>query len=262
VGATVDQRLDWDRRFAHMRIHTALHLLSVVIPLPVTGGAVGAGEGAARFRHARRAPGSRRAGGQMNALVTRDLAVSQTWITEDELDANPGLVKTLSVQPPRGAGRVRLVQIGEGDGTVDLQPCGGTHVARTGEIGKLRIAKDREQGPPEPARDDRTGLTRAHIAREFAPRGTFPDVLRGFRHFGPCTRALRCAIRPLPERWPSGRRRTPGTRVGGKPSPGFESLSLRHIQILNPFKGPDWGLFSFLFRRALARSSALRRLSG
>jgi misacylated tRNA(Ala) deacylase len=68
--------------------------------------------------------------GRLNALVTRDLPVSQIWITEDELDANPGLVKTLSVQPPRGAGRVRLVQIGEGDGTVDLQPCGGTHVAR------------------------------------------------------------------------------------------------------------------------------------
>jgi misacylated tRNA(Ala) deacylase len=82
----------------------------------------------------------------MNALVTRDLKVAQTWITEDELDANPGLVKTLSVQPPRGAGRVRLVQIGEGDGTVDLQPCGGTHVARTGEIGKLRIVKIENKG--------------------------------------------------------------------------------------------------------------------
>jgi misacylated tRNA(Ala) deacylase len=72
--------------------------------------------------------------------------VSEIWITEDELDANPGLVKTLSVQPPRGAGRVRLVQIGEGDGAVDLQPCGGTHVARTGEIGKLRIAKIENKG--------------------------------------------------------------------------------------------------------------------
>jgi misacylated tRNA(Ala) deacylase len=256
----VDQRLDWDRRFAHMRIHTALHLLSVVIPLPVTGGAVGAGKGRLDFDMPD-APQDRDVlEGQLNALVTRDLPVAQSWITEDELDANPGLVKTLSVQPPRGAGRVRLVQIGEGDGTVDLQPCGGTHVARTGEIGKLRIVQDREQGPPEPARHDRAGLTRAHIAREFAPRDTFPDVLRGFRHFGPCTRALRCAIRPLPERWPSGRRRTPGTRVGGKPSPGFESLSLRHIQTPNPSKDPDWGLFSFLFQRALAGPSALRRL--
>jgi misacylated tRNA(Ala) deacylase len=141
----VDQRLDWDRRFAHMRIHTALHLLSVVIPLPVTGGAVGAERGgststcptrpriATCWRAAERAGHARPAG----------VAV---WITEDELDANPGLVKTLSVQPPRGAGRVRLVQIGEGDGTVDLQPCGGTHVARTGEIGKLRIVRIENKG--------------------------------------------------------------------------------------------------------------------
>jgi misacylated tRNA(Ala) deacylase len=146
VGTTVDQRLDWDRRYAHMRIHSALHLLSVVIPLPVTGGAVGAGKGRLDFDMPD-APQDREVlEGQLNALVTRDLPVSQTWITEDELDANPGLVKTLSVQPPRGAGRVRLVRIGEGDGTVDLQPCGGTHVAQTGEIGKLRIAKIENKG--------------------------------------------------------------------------------------------------------------------
>jgi misacylated tRNA(Ala) deacylase len=146
VGTTVDQRLDWDRRYAHMRIHSALHLLSVVIPLPVTGGAVGAGKGRLDFDMPD-APQDREVlEGQLNALVTRDLPVSQTWITEDELDANPGLVKTLSVQPPRGAGRVRLVRIGEGDGTVDLQPCGGTHVAQTGEIGKLRIVKIENKG--------------------------------------------------------------------------------------------------------------------
>ncbi|KPQ15940.1 MAG: class IIc alanyl-tRNA synthetase AlaS [Rhodobacteraceae bacterium HLUCCO18] len=146
VGATVDQRLDWDRRHGHMRIHTALHLLSVVIPLPVTGGAVGAGKGRLDFDMPE-APQDREVlEGQLNALVTRDLPVSEMWITETELDANPGLVKTLSVQPPRGAGRVRLVQIGAGAGAVDLQPCGGTHVARTGEIGKLRITKIEKKG--------------------------------------------------------------------------------------------------------------------
>ena len=145
-GAKVDQRLHWERRYGHMRIHTALHLLSVVIPLPVTGGAVGAEKGRLDFDMPD-APQDREVlEGQLNALVTRDLPVSDMWITEKELDANPGLVKTLSVQPPRGAGRVRLVQIGEGAGAVDLQPCGGTHVARTGEIGKLRIAKVEKKG--------------------------------------------------------------------------------------------------------------------
>jgi misacylated tRNA(Ala) deacylase len=84
--------------------------------------------------------------GQLNALVTRDLAVSEGWITEAELDANPGLVKTLSVQPPRGAGRIRLIRIGEGGAQVDLQPCGGTHVARTGEIGKIILGKIEKKG--------------------------------------------------------------------------------------------------------------------
>jgi misacylated tRNA(Ala) deacylase len=145
-GTDVDQRLDWDRRHGHMRIHTALHLLSVVVSLPVTGGAVGAEKGRLDFDMPE-APQDREVlEGQLNALVTRDLPVSEMWISDEELDANPQLVKTLSVQPPRGAGRVRLVQIGEGDGAIDLQPCGGTHVLRTGEIGKLRIAKVEKKG--------------------------------------------------------------------------------------------------------------------
>jgi misacylated tRNA(Ala) deacylase len=104
VGATVDQRLDWDRRWGHMRIHTALHLLSVVIELPVTGGAVGAEKGRLDFDMPE-APQDREVlEGQLNALVTRDLAVSDMWITEEELDANPGLVKTLSVSRRAGQG--------------------------------------------------------------------------------------------------------------------------------------------------------------
>jgi misacylated tRNA(Ala) deacylase len=146
VGAAVDQRLHWDRRFGHMRMHTALHLLSVVIPLPVTGGAVGADKGRLDFDMPEAPEDREILEGRLNALVTRDLPVSEIWISEAELDANPGLVKTLSVQPPRGAGRIRLVQIGEGERAVDLQPCGGTHVARTGEIGKLRIARVEKKG--------------------------------------------------------------------------------------------------------------------
>ncbi|MEJ6388831.1 alanyl-tRNA editing protein [Gymnodinialimonas ulvae] len=146
VGARVEQRLDWDRRMGHMRIHTALHLLSVVIPLPVTGGAVGAEKGRLDFNMPNPPEDPAVVEGQLNALVTRNLPVSVDWITEDQLDANPGLVKTLSVQPPRGAGRVRLVRIGEGAAQVDLQPCGGTHVARTGEIGKLSIVKIENKG--------------------------------------------------------------------------------------------------------------------
>ena len=146
VGAQVNQRIDWDRRHGHMRIHTALHLLSVVMPFPVTGGAIGADKGRLDFDMPDAPEDKMLIEGKLNALVTRDLAVTEDWITEAELDANPGLVKTLSVQPPRGPGRIRLIRIGEGGAQVDLQPCGGTHVARTGEIGKLIIGKIEKKG--------------------------------------------------------------------------------------------------------------------
>jgi misacylated tRNA(Ala) deacylase len=146
VGARVGQRLDWERRYGHMRIHTALHLLSVVIPLPVTGGAVGADKGRLDFDMPDAPEDKALLEGRLNALVTRDLPVTEGWITEAELDANPSLVKTMSVQPPRGAGRIRLVRIGDGESQIDLQPCGGTHVARTGEIGKLVIGKVEKKG--------------------------------------------------------------------------------------------------------------------
>jgi misacylated tRNA(Ala) deacylase len=146
VGAELRQTLDWDRRFGHMRIHTALHLLSVVIPLPVTGGAVGAEKGRLDFDMPDAPEDKTLLEGRLNALVSRDLVVDEDWITDAELDANPGLVKTMSVQPPRGAGRIRLIRIGEGTGQVDLQPCGGTHVARTAEIGKLTLGKIEKKG--------------------------------------------------------------------------------------------------------------------
>ncbi|RME18243.1 MAG: alanyl-tRNA editing protein [Alphaproteobacteria bacterium] len=146
VGAELRQEIDWDRRHRLMRMHTALHLLSVVLPFPVTGGAVG--EERSRLDFAMQEPIEDRDAleAELNALIARDLPVTTDWITDAELEANPGLVKTMSVQPPRGAGRVRLVRIGPPEATVDLQPCGGTHVARTGEIGPVRIGKLEKKG--------------------------------------------------------------------------------------------------------------------
>ena len=146
IGTAVVQTLDWPRRLRHMRIHTALHLLSVVIPLPVTGGQITAEKGRLDFDMPE-APADKEAlQAALQALVDRDLPVTETWITDAELDANPGLVKTMSVQPPRGAGRIRLVRIGSVDDQVDLQPCGGTHVARTREIGRVRLGKIEKKG--------------------------------------------------------------------------------------------------------------------
>ncbi|MEL6645569.1 MAG: alanyl-tRNA editing protein [Pseudomonadota bacterium] len=155
VGATVAQHLDWDTRLRHMRIHTALHLLSVVIPLPVTGGSISADKGRLDFDMPEAPEDKLAIEAALNELAARDLPVTEDWITEEELDANPGLVKTMSVQPPRGAGRIRLIRIGEGEAQVDLQPCGGTHVARTGEIGALKIGKIEKKG----ARNRRVAVT-------------------------------------------------------------------------------------------------------
>ncbi|MDT8853946.1 alanyl-tRNA editing protein [Paracoccaceae bacterium Fryx2] len=146
VGSLVRQVLDWDRRHRHMRVHTALHLLSVVIPLPVTGGQIGAGRGRLDFDMPEPPADIAALNAALAALIDRDLAVTEDWITDADLQANPGLVKTLSVMPPVGQGRVRLVRIGQGTGQVDLQPCGGTHVARTGEIGRVEIGRIEKKG--------------------------------------------------------------------------------------------------------------------
>jgi len=141
VGETVVARLDWGLRYSRMRAHSALHLLSVVLPYPVTGGSVGDAEGRLDFDCA--APLDKAEVEQrLNALVALDAKVSQRWITDAELEANPALVKTMSVKPPTGTGRVRLVAI-EG---LDLQPCGGTHVARTGKIGRVAAAQIEKKG--------------------------------------------------------------------------------------------------------------------
>lgn len=146
VGAGVTMVLDWPRRHAHMRVHTALHLLSVVLPLPVTGGAITAGKGRLDFDMPEAPEDKQAIEDALNALIARDLPVTEEWITDDELAANPGLVKTMSVSPPVGQGRVRLVRIGAGADSVDLQPCGGTHVARTAEIGRVSLGKIEKKG--------------------------------------------------------------------------------------------------------------------
>lgn len=146
VGSSVRLVLDWETRHRHMRMHTALHLLCSLVKFPVTGGQIGADEGRLDFDITdASAVDKEELTEALNALVAADHPVSERWITEEELDANPQLVRTMSVQPPRGAGRVRLVAIGE-NGSVDLQPCGGTHVRSTGEIGRLVVTRIEKKG--------------------------------------------------------------------------------------------------------------------
>ena len=143
VGDIVTAKLDWERRLKRMRIHTALHLLSVVLPYPVTGGAIGdSGDGRLDFDIPEGGLDKAELTEKLNALVTKNAAITESWITDEELDANPGLVKTMSVKPPRGSGRVRLVSI-EG---IDLQPCGGTHVRNTSEIGAVVVTDVEKKG--------------------------------------------------------------------------------------------------------------------
>jgi Ser-tRNA(Ala) deacylase AlaX len=145
-GTQVTQRLDWERRHKHMRTHTALHLLSVAISLPVTGGQIGAGKGRLDFLMPEPPQDKEALEKMLNGLVDMDLPVLEHWVSDAVLEARPELVKTMSVKPPRGAGHIRLVRIGEGVDQVDLPPCGGTHVARPGEIGRLQFGKIENKG--------------------------------------------------------------------------------------------------------------------
>ena len=146
IGEAVAIALDWEQRHKLMRMHTALHLLCSLVKFPVTGGQIGADEGRLDFDiEDASAVDKDKLTAELNALVAADHAVGERWISDAELEANPGLVRTMSVKPPMGSGRVRLVLIGE-SGSIDMQPCGGTHVRRTGEIGALAVTKIEKKG--------------------------------------------------------------------------------------------------------------------
>jgi misacylated tRNA(Ala) deacylase len=141
-GTRVTAEIDWPRRYRLMRMHTCLHLLSAVVPGDVTGGQVGDGKGRLDFNLPDTALDKDRVTAELNRLVREDHPVRPRWITDEELSSRPELVRTMSVKPPMGTGRVRLLDI-EG---VDLQPCGGTHVARTAEIGAVLVSKIESKG--------------------------------------------------------------------------------------------------------------------
>lgn len=142
LGERITARIDWPTRLKRMRIHTALHLLTTVLPYPVTGGAIGDGEGRLDFDIPDAGLDKDAIGTELMRRIRQNAAVTQQWITDAELEANPGLVKTMSVKPPMGTGRVRLVNI-EG---LDLQPCGGTHVNNTSEIGEVTVTNIEKKG--------------------------------------------------------------------------------------------------------------------
>jgi misacylated tRNA(Ala) deacylase len=146
AGTAVTAAIDWARRHRLMRMHTTLHLLCSALPgAGVTGGQIGADR--SRLDFDLPDPPPREAlEERLNAAIAADHPVSAEWVEESVLDTNPDLVRTLSVQPPRGAGRLRLVRIGAGERPVDLQPCGGTHVASTAEIGRVQIVKIESKG--------------------------------------------------------------------------------------------------------------------
>lgn len=141
-GQSVTAEIDWDRRYRLMRMHTALHLLSVVCPFPVTGGSVGEDKGRLDFDMPEVPENLPELEARLNAMVEADHPVTAEWITDEEMAANANLIKTMKVKPPMGQGRVRLIRIGD----VDLQPCGGTHVRSTGEIGPLKLGKIEKKG--------------------------------------------------------------------------------------------------------------------
>jgi misacylated tRNA(Ala) deacylase len=142
VGTAVTAEIDWARRNRHMRFHTCLHLLCAAVPHPVTGGRIGTDKSHLDFDLQGAAVDREAIEARLNALIRAGHRVAPRWITDAELAANPDLVRTMSVAPPMGQGRVRLLEI-EG---VDLQACGGTHVANTAEIGPVTVLKIRSEG--------------------------------------------------------------------------------------------------------------------
>ncbi|MFK4823846.1 alanyl-tRNA editing protein [Paenochrobactrum sp. BZR 588] len=145
VGEKLTLRIDWERRLKLMRMHTACHILSVVCPFPITGAAVGEDESRVDFAAPDALYTKELVTEKMMELVNGNHPIHIKWISDEELIANPGLVKSKNVRPPVGSGRIRLVEIGE-EAALDSQPCGGTHVSMTGEIGALHIGKIENKG--------------------------------------------------------------------------------------------------------------------
>jgi misacylated tRNA(Ala) deacylase len=144
-GDRVRLAIDWERRLKLMRMHTACHLLTVVCPFPITGAAVSEDDSRVDFDLPDAGYTKEDVTAKLMELVRADHPVSTRWITDEELSANPTLVKSKNVRPPSGTGRIRLVLIGA-DGSVDSQPCGGTHVRSTGEVGEIHIGKIEKKG--------------------------------------------------------------------------------------------------------------------
>jgi misacylated tRNA(Ala) deacylase len=142
VGSQVTAEIDWPRRHRLMRMHTCLHLLCAVVPGEVTGGQIGDGKGRLDFNLPDTKPDKDEVTAALNRLIEEDHEVRARWISDQELAANPGLVRTMSVKPPAGTGSVRVLEVAD----VDLQPCGGTHVRHTGEIGRVVVTKIENKG--------------------------------------------------------------------------------------------------------------------
>lgn len=141
-GESLLLEIDWERRYSLMRLHTALHLMSCVVVAPVSGGNIAPDKARLDFDIDMTLLDAERITRETNALIASGVATETVWITDEELEAQPDLVKTMSVQPPRGAGRVRLLKIPG----IDLQPCGGTHVRNIAEIGGIRVTRIRNEG--------------------------------------------------------------------------------------------------------------------
>ena len=141
-GETLTLEIDWERRYRLMRLHTALHVMSCVVVAPVTGGNIAPDKARLDFDIDMSLLDAVKIEQETNALIARGIETETVWFTDDELDARPELIKTMSVQPPRGAGRVRLLKIPG----IDLQPCGGTHVKNIAEIGGIRVLRIRSEG--------------------------------------------------------------------------------------------------------------------
>lgn len=143
TGQSVTMNIDWERRLRHMKMHTALHLLCSQVEGAVTGGAIGAQKSRLDFNIPGERPEKEELEEKMNNLIAGDHKISISWISDEELKANPDLVRTMSVRPPMGTGSIRMIRIGD---NIDFQPCGGTHVKSTLEIGYIKVGKIENKG--------------------------------------------------------------------------------------------------------------------